>query len=108
MTKHLTDEIFQRYHLPSEEANKLTENNVTILDGSSLRLCGAHSHAKAIRKVKIGPSLIEGKTARTKMNAFKGRLGKAMHRLYDLEIGNAADKPLNVDLDCDLYQMEKY
>jgi len=104
----LTDEGFPKYHVPLEEAKNLIEDNVKILDGSSLGICGAHPHAKANRKVSIGSSLIEGRSARTKVNAFKGRLGKAMHRLYDLELGNAAEKPLNVDLDCDLYQMEKY
>ena len=46
--------------------------------------------------------------SRTKTSTFKSRLGKIMHKLYDLEPDNAPEKPLNVDLGVDLYQMENY
>jgi hypothetical protein len=48
--------------------------------------------------------------AKTKLNGclFRGRLGRIMFRLYDIEPCDAPEKPLKVDLKVDLYQMEDF
>jgi hypothetical protein len=40
------------------------------------------------------------------MNSLRSKLGRIMHKLYDLESDNEPEKPLNIDLD--LYQMENF
>jgi hypothetical protein len=42
------------------------------------------------------------------MNSLRSRLGKIMHKLYDLESDNEPEKPLRIDFDVDLYQMENF
>jgi hypothetical protein len=52
---------------------------------------------------KVNPEVTEVKT---QIDFVKSRLGKNMHKLYDLEPDNEPEKPLNIDLGVDLYQME--
>ncbi len=106
MTKHAVDEGFPKYHMPLEEANKLIEENIKVLDSSSLGICPAN--VKSVHKVGTEPTISAAIVAKPKTNSIKTRLGKIMHKLYDLESDDAPEKPLNVNLDVDLYQMEKY
>ena len=107
MTKPVTpDEGFPKYHMPLEEANKIIEHNMKLLEGDTLGLCGAGASGIA----SIGPkrAIVKPAVTRAKMTSFKSKVGKIMHKLYDLEPDNAPEKPLNVDLGVDLYQMEDY
>jgi hypothetical protein len=108
LTKHTAvDDGFPKYHMPLEEANKLIEANVKIINSSSsLRACGAK--VDHLTKVAVEPSLAKRREGRPKVGTVKSRLGRIMHKLYDLEPEGVPEKPLNVDLGVDLYQMEDY
>ena len=88
--------------MPLEEANKIIENNMKMIDSQTLTLCGPSLSATSPRQPQ--PKLQAPKTK----TGFKSRLGKIMHKLYDLEPESAPEKPLNVDLGVELYQMEDY
>jgi len=103
----MPDEAISKLHLSLEDVDKLVEDNVKILSRSTMDMCGAtvNSQVKCMRKVTAKPTMVK---TRAKTSTFKSRLGKIMHKLYDLEPGNAPEKPLNVDLGVDLYQMETF
>jgi hypothetical protein len=107
LTKHLPDECVSKLHVSLEDTDKLVENNVKILDGNHLGIRGTSvtPPIPSINKATIDPIIIK---TRAKMGSFKTRLEKIMHKLYDLEPDNAPEKPLNVDLGLDLYQMENF
>jgi hypothetical protein len=44
----------------------------------------------------------------SKSVSFKTRLGRAVHKLHNLENSNELDKQLDIDLGRNLYQMEDY
>ena len=108
MTKHIVvDEGFPKYHMPLEEANKIIEENMKILDSNTLGICPAN--VKSIHKIDTEPTIpTSNRATKPKINLIKNRLGKIMHKLYDLEPDNTPEKPLNVDLCVDLYQMENF
>jgi hypothetical protein len=102
LTKHALDDGLPKYHMPLEEANRIIESNVKLLEPSdAISMCAARLSA-----VNSSPKLGVVKP-RARVASFKSRLGKAMHRLYDLESDAAPEKALNVDLGVDLYQMEE-
>jgi hypothetical protein len=103
----MPDEAMSKLHVSLEDANKLVGDNVKILGSSRLGMCGANvnSQVKSMRKVTAKPTMVK---TRTKTSTFKSKLGKIMHKLYDLEPDNGPEKPLNVDLCVDLYQMENF
>ncbi len=103
MTKHLSEEALSKLHLPLEDAEKLVEANVKLLDGNSLGICGPQ--VKSLHKVAAKPALVK---PAEKVGVVKSRLGKSMHKLYDLEPCSTPEKPLNVEFDVELYQMENY
>ena len=97
MTKHV--------QVHDEAPLRLNENlevnaSVTIVMGKnslSIRVGDVGSTQK------VNPEVTEVKT---QIDFVKSRLGKNMHKLYDLEPDNEPEKPLNIDLGVDLYQME--
>jgi hypothetical protein len=103
----MPDDAISKLNASLEDANKLVEDNVKILGSSTLGISGANvsSQVKSMRKASAKPTMFK---TRTKTSTFKSKLGKIMHKLYDLEPDNAPEKPLNVDLCVDLYQMENY
>jgi hypothetical protein len=110
LTKHTTiDDGFPKYHMPLDEANKLIESNVKILDSRSALGMGSIG-VKPMRGIVPKPSAVKPRETRAKANSFKCRLGKIMHKLYDLEPEGICvpEKPLNVDLGVNLYQMEDF
>ena len=101
MTKQASDEAALKCHIPLEDANKIVGNAAKLMDNNALVFLGA----------RLGPE--EGvKPKRTvvkvRMGVLRSRLGKIMHRLYDLEADKEPEKPLKIDLDLDLYQMENF
>jgi hypothetical protein len=106
LTKHISDET-AKLHVSLEDAEKLIAENVKLLDSNSMGICVASVNAqvKSMHKVSPKPTMVKTKM---KVTSFKSKLGKIMHKLYDLEPGNAPEKPLNVDLGVDLYQMENF
>ena len=108
MTKHTAvDDGFPKYHMPLEEANKLIETNVKIINSrGSLGVCGTNEDH--LSRIAAEPSLAKRREARPKVGTARSRLGRMMHKLYDLEPECIPEKPLKVDLGVDLYQMEDY
>ena len=93
MTKHTSDETALKCHLTIEETSKIVEDN-----------------ALAVCDVPATPQL-EGKIEVTQIGTGikpkNNRLGKIMPELYNLEENVKSEKPVKIDLDLDLYQMEK-
>ena len=108
MTKHVGDEGLPRILVPLEDADRLVlAVNVKLLNSSELGVC--HANVQSIRQVPLTkPTILKTQTSRTKLDVFKGKMGKIMRRLYDLESDNTPEKPINIDLGVALYQMEDY
>ncbi len=87
--------------MPLEEANKIIEHNIKMLNHNTLAICSTHANPQ--QENKLTPV-----KARTGLSSLRSRLGKIMHKLYDLEPDNEPEKPLNIDLGVDLYQMEDF
>lgn len=105
LTKHIHDETLAKIPLSLEDV----EANVNILESSALGLCGADvGTAKSFHAVTTQATIIKSALSRAKMASAKNRLGKALHKLYDLELDCTPEKTLNVDFRADLYQMENY
>ena len=101
MTKQVDDGL-PKYHMPLEEANRIIESNVKLLEPIPISLCASRLSADpAMPKLGVAKS-------KARVGSFKNRLGKIMHRLYELEPESMPEKPLNVDLGVELYQMEDY
>ncbi len=98
MTKSAIDEGFPKYHMPLEEAHKLIETNMHLPESDSMEM----------PLLTTQPPLFTSSSPKSRTNSSRGRLGRIMHRLYDMEPANAPDKTLKLDLDIDLYQMEGY
>jgi hypothetical protein len=94
LTKNPVDDGFPKIQMPLEDANLIIENTIRMLEENEI----------GVRELPSHPA------AKTKLNGctFRGRLGRIMYRLYDLEICDAPEKHLKVDLNVDLYQMEDY
>jgi hypothetical protein len=103
LTKPNLDEGLPKYHMPLEEANKLIENNVKLLSSTDFAICGPTLSSPKACKPKFTVA-----KPRAKVTSLKSKLGKIMHRLYDLEPDNQPEKPLNIDLGVELYQMEDF
>jgi hypothetical protein len=100
------DEAYTKLHVTLEDSDKLIAENVKLSSSGSLSVCGANvSSVKPMHKLSAKHAIMKPVT---KAASVKTRLGKIMHKLYDLEPDSAPEKPLNVDLGVDLYQMENY
>ncbi|MBT0159875.1 hypothetical protein G4O51_07810 [Candidatus Bathyarchaeota archaeon A05DMB-2] len=97
MTKQSPEEIAVKCHLSLEEASKVCVTDV--LDKDVLGMRGAQ-----VRPTKIGKPKV--KVAVAKRSFVKGELAKIMSELYDIE-SCEHEKRLKIELDVDLYQMEK-
>jgi hypothetical protein len=106
LTKHPVDEGFPKCHIPLDDMSKLVDADIKVLDNNSLGICPAS--IKSIHNAVAEPSMPTSRVTKPRINSIKTKLGKIMHKLYDLEPDNAPEKPLNVDLGVDLYQMENY
>lgn len=98
LTKH-ADEIAVKAHLGLEDAGKVIENTAELVCDEALVICSGHVKPVKEHAQKIAPAKIRADT-------LPSQADKTLHKLYDLEQGGEAEKPLKVDLD--LYQMEKY
>ncbi len=106
MTKHVADEALPKLHISIEDATSLVDSSVKLLESPSLEICGCGgARVHSVHKVSSAKSATL--KTHTPKPAFK-RLEKIMQKLYDLEPQSGPEKPLNVDLDVDLYQMEDY
>ncbi len=94
LTKRV-DEVAVKVHLGLDEANKVVASTVELVCDEALVICGG--------RVKPVQEIVPVKV---RVNAMRSKVGKAVHKLYDLEQSGEAEKKLNLDLD--LYQMENY
>lgn len=69
-------------------------------DANAIVVCSAQVSSELEEKIKVVP-------VRNEMKSKRNRLGKIMPELYDLEDDVESKKPVKIDLDLDLYQMEK-
>lgn len=99
MTKHIPDESIQKCPLGLDEANKIVETTAKAMDSHALFICGTHVNPAPEDKLRITK-------VKTRIHSLKTKVGKAMQRLYDIESGNEPEKPLKIDFNVDLYQME--
>lgn len=104
MTKHLPDEAALKCHVDVADVAKVGLGVSDVLEKNALALGGA-GFGSVVREDQVKPKLVH---MRTRVSSFKTRLGRIMQKLYDLEQDAAPEKPLNVDLGVDLYQMEDY
>ena len=93
MTKHTPDETALKCHLTLEETNKIVEDN-------TLAVCNVPASPQLEGKVEVTQ-------IRTGSKPKNSMLGKIMPELYNLEENVKSEKPVKIDLDLDLYQMEK-
>ena len=92
LTKQATDENPFKFHLPAEDVNKTGEVDALVV-------CDVHVSAELEEKNEISTIMNEMKP--------KGVLETVMPELYNLENNVKTEKPCKIDLDLDLYQMEK-
>ena len=93
MTKPTPDETALKCHLFIEESNKIVEDN-------ALAVCDVPANPQF-------ESNIEVEEIRTEIKPKTTMLGTIMSVLYNLEEHGESEKPAKIDLDLDLYQMEK-
>ena len=92
MTKHTADENALKYHLTVEEPKPLVEDVLVVCD------------APAIPKLK---SKLEITSIEAGIKSKKIGLEKMVPELYNLEDGAELEKPVKIELDLDLHQMEQ-
>ena len=99
MTKHLPDEPIQKCQLGFVEANKIVETTAKALDSNALFICHTNMNSEPETRIRVT-------RVKPKMHTSKTRLGNSMQKLYDLEPENEPEKPLKINFNVDLYQME--
>ena len=99
MTKPAPDEATLRCSIAIEEAAKVTSTVTEVMPKNTLAIYDAHTKPEQKSKPKAAP-------ISARISGAKSRSGKFMHKLYNLESCNEPEKPLKIDLDVDLYQME--
>ena len=91
MTKHVPDEAL-KCHLTVEEPKELVQENALVVSNIP-------ASSELDNKLKV-----------TQLNNVKPEIrsmGTVMPELYNLEECAEKEKPVKIDLDLDLYQMEK-
>jgi hypothetical protein len=81
-------------HMTVEEAKKVGEGNALVI-------CDEQDSPELEDKPEVTP-------IRTGIKSNRNGLGKIMAELYDLENCVESEKPVKIDLDLDLYQMENF
>ena len=92
MTKSTPDETALKCHLTIEETNKIEDN--------ALAVCSVPPSPQLKSKIDVTQ-------IRTGIKPKTNTLGTSMPELYNLEENVKSEKPVKIDLDLDLYQMEK-
>jgi hypothetical protein len=99
LTKQTADETTLKCHMTAEGANKVSENVTKMMNNNELIICDINTSPEKEDQLKTTP---------IKTGTETNRLGKIMPKLYNLENCIAAEKPVKIDLDLDLYQMENF
>ncbi len=93
MTKQPPNETALKCDLFIEQSNKIVENN-------ALAVCDVPANAQFESNIEVAE-------IRTEIKPRTIILGTIMPGLYNLEEHDESEKPVKIDLDLDLYQMEK-
>ena len=101
MTKQTADETTLKCHMTVEEANKVSESGTKMMDNNALVVCDVNASPENEDQLKTTP-------IKTGIKSETDRLGKIMPELYNLENCIGSEKPVKIDLDLDLYQMENF
>ena len=99
LTKQIADEATLKCPILTEETNKVGEIRTEMVDNNALIICDVHTIPKLEDKRKATP-------IRTRIELKRNRLGKIMPKLYNLDDCLESEKPVKIDLDLDLFQME--
>jgi hypothetical protein len=100
LTKQLPDELTLKCHPAIEEANQVNQGIADMLQKNAHVIASATfvpTGSQPISQPKLS-------RARARSNSLRSKLGRILHRLYDLEPDDEPEKKLNIDLN--LYQME--
>ena len=84
-----------------EEANKVGESVTKMMDNNALIICDVNASPEREDQLKTTP-------IKTGIKSETNRLGKIMPELYNLENYIKSEKPVKINLDLDLYQMENF
>ena len=101
MTKQTADENTLKCHMTVEGVNKVSESVTKIIDNNALVICDVNASPEKEDQLKTTP-------IKTGIKSETNRLGKIMPELYNLENCITSEKPVKIDLDLDLYQMENF
>ena len=107
MTKHPNIPDYTALNLspPVDDPTKDSLEIANLMDKNVLSICSTH-----VNPINVGQTTNSKSNLirpRTRINTIKMRLGKIMNKLYNLEPNNEPEKPLNIDLGIELYQMEE-
>jgi hypothetical protein len=102
LTKHIiVDDDPHKSHVCLEgHPQEVLENNSNLIGNFSIKLSGGQN--ENVQDVNTGQIKTQFE------NICRKKLGKIVKELYNLEINNEPEKPLNIELCVDLYQMEDY
>ena len=84
-----------------EEANKVSESSAKMMDNNALVICDVNTSPEREDQLKTTP-------IKTGIKSETNKLGKIMPELYNLENCIEPEKPVKINLDLDLYQMESF
>jgi hypothetical protein len=101
LTKQAADETTLKCHMTVEGANKVSESVTKMMGNTALVICDVNASPENEDQLKATP-------IKTGIKSKTDRLGKIMPELYNLENCVESEKPVKIDLDLDLYQMENY
>jgi hypothetical protein len=99
LTKHSTDEITMKCNVTLDQADRVRSGIAGVLDNNALAIRSKPMETE----VKIDPKV---KLIVTRKEISKNRLEKIMSEIHDVENGER-EKPVKIELDVDLYQMEE-
>lgn len=100
LTKQSPEEITVKCHIRIEETDKVRSGAAELLGKNFLTVRNAQISSEDEVKPKVEVVVVRKKI-------WKSGLEKVMSELYDLEGYVVQEKPLKIELDLDLYQMEK-
>jgi acid phosphatase class B len=100
LTKQSADEIVAKCHVSLDQTDKIRSDLNGVFDKNSL----AVGNKSIGTNVEIEPKV---KLGLTRKEVSKPKLEKFMSEIDDIENGVEREKPVKIDFDIDLYQMEE-
>jgi hypothetical protein len=105
LTKQINEENAAKQPLSFEDV----EASVNMLGNSDLGLCKVHvGSIKSLHAVATETTVVKTSISRAKVVLAKSRWRQILQKLPDIESDAKLEKPLDVNLLADLYQMENY